>query len=68
MPGQIPAASEAVQPDYHSRKRAAIAKIKELVERKSLSSLEEIRSAGHWNPNMTPFLSIVFPTPILECH
>jgi hypothetical protein len=31
MPGQLPAASEAVQPDYHSRKRAAIAKIKELV-------------------------------------
>ncbi len=26
MPGQLSAASEAVQPDYHSRKRAAIAK------------------------------------------
>ena len=31
MPGQLPGATEAVQPDYQSRKRAAIIKIKELV-------------------------------------
>ena len=31
MPGQLPAAAESVQPDYHSRKRATLEKVGDLI-------------------------------------
>ncbi len=67
MPGQLPAASEAVQPDYHSRKRAAIAKIKELVGKEVIVKSRRDRICQTVESNMTPLLRIVFPTSILEC-
>ena len=45
MPGQLPAAVEAVQPDFHSRKRAALEKVHGLIGKEVVikSGRDEIR-------------------------
>ncbi len=68
MPGQLPSASEAVQPDYQSRKRVAVGKLKELIGkeviiksgRDQICWAVEAEHSSYWRlPFSRPFLNVI---------
>jgi len=56
MPGQLPAAAESVQPDYHSRKRATLEKVGDLVGKEVIikSGRDKIRWTLECNHDPPP--------------
>jgi hypothetical protein len=68
MPGQLPGASKAVRPDYQSRKRAAVGKIKELIGKEVIikSGRDQICWAVAYEHDPPPE-DCLSHTHILEC-